>query len=145
MTNSGPQDGSVKVVDKSLWATMVLLSELCFSFLNGPTPASFIVYFRSFQTNIITIFTTNYMKKCPFSIWRRDSNPRPLEHESQPITTRPGLPPEVVFFFHLESLFILFGGFQIFMVFIGCEIESWKLFAKCFLLNWKLSCKGKRE
>ena len=25
--------------------------------LNGPTPASFIVYFRSFQTNIITNFT----------------------------------------------------------------------------------------
>ena len=28
-------------------------------FKNGPTPASFIVYFWSFQTNIITIFTTN--------------------------------------------------------------------------------------
>ena len=26
---------------------------------NGPTLASFIVYFRSFQTNVITIFTTN--------------------------------------------------------------------------------------
>ena len=30
---------------------------------NGPTPASFIVYFRSFQTNIITIFTTNICEK----------------------------------------------------------------------------------
>ena len=28
----------------------------------------------------------------PSSIRRRDSNPRPLEHESTPITTRPGLP-----------------------------------------------------
>ena len=32
--------------------------QLLQSFLNGPTPASFIVYFWSFQTNIITIFTT---------------------------------------------------------------------------------------
>ena len=29
----------------------------------------------------------------PSSIRHRDSNPRPLEHESPPITTRPGLPP----------------------------------------------------
>ena len=32
------------------------------SFLNGPFPTSFIVYFWSFQTNI-TIFTTMYVKK----------------------------------------------------------------------------------
>ena len=32
------------------------------------------------------------MWKCPPSIWSWDSNPRPLEHESSPITTRPGLP-----------------------------------------------------
>ena len=31
------------------------------------------------------------MSKCPSSIWRRDSNPRPFEHESSPTTTRPGL------------------------------------------------------
>ena len=30
---------------------------------------------------------------CPSSIWHRNSNPEPLEHESSPITTRPGLPP----------------------------------------------------
>ena len=29
----------------------------------------------------------------PSSIRRRDSNPRPLEREPPPITTRPGLPP----------------------------------------------------
>ena len=55
-------------------------------------PGLFFVYFRSFQTNI-TIFTTNICEKCPSSIWCRDSNPRPLEHKSLPITTRPGLPP----------------------------------------------------
>ena len=32
------------------------------------------------------------MSKCPSSIWHRDSNPRPYELESSPITTRPGLP-----------------------------------------------------
>ena len=31
------------------------------------------------------------MSKCPSSIWCQDSNPRPFEHESSPITTRPGL------------------------------------------------------
>ena len=33
------------------------------TFLNGPTPASFIVYFWSFQTNISTIFTSNICEK----------------------------------------------------------------------------------
>ena len=48
--------------------------------------------FSSFQTNI-TIFTAKKWAKCPFSIRCWDSNPRPLEHESPPITTRPGPPP----------------------------------------------------
>ena len=39
------------------------------------------------------IFTTIICEKCPSSIRCRDSNPRPLECESLPITTRPGLPP----------------------------------------------------
>ena len=30
------------------------------------------------------------MSKCPSSIWCHDSNPGPFEHESSPITTRPG-------------------------------------------------------
>ena len=48
--------------------------------------------FSSFQTHI-TIFTTNrYVKKCPCSIQSRYSNSQPLEHDSSPITTRPGLP-----------------------------------------------------
>ena len=53
----------------------------------------FFIYFSSFQTNLITIFTTNKCEKCPSSIRCWDSNPRPLEHESPPMTTRPGLPP----------------------------------------------------
>ena len=39
------------------------------------------------------------MKNCPSSIWCQDSNPRPSERESLPITTRPGLPPQKDLFF----------------------------------------------
>ena len=39
---------------------------------------------------------------CPSSIRRRDSNPRPLERESTPITTRPVLPPNLITF-NIES------------------------------------------
>ena len=41
-----------------------------------------------------------YVKKCPSSIRCWDLNPRPLEHESSPITTRPGLHPS----FHYVKL-----------------------------------------
>ena len=50
------------------------------------------MYFRSFS-NKQYIFTTN---KCG-KIRLRDSNPRPLEHESSPKTTRPGLLPFCLF------------------------------------------------
>ena len=56
-------------------------------------PRPLFVYFRSFQT-INRIFTTNQCEKCQCIQFRlQDSNPRPFEHESSPITTRPGLPP----------------------------------------------------
>ena len=55
------------------------------------------------------------VKKYPSSIWCQDLNPWPLERESLPITTRPGLPPYLPFTFFLSflpslslSLFILF-------------------------------------
>ena len=47
--------------------------------------------FLSLQTQI-TIFAANKCEKCPSSKQCWDSNPRPLEHTSPPITTRPGLP-----------------------------------------------------
>ena len=55
-------------------------------------PRPLFVYFRPVQTNI-AIFTTNICEECPASIWCCDSNPRPSEHETPPITTKPGLPP----------------------------------------------------
>ena len=54
--------------------------------------------FSSFQTNI-TIFTINYVNKCPSSIRCWDLSPRPSGHEFPPITTRPGLPPQVQNYF----------------------------------------------
>ena len=63
-------------------------------YLRWANPGLFFVYFWSFQTNN-TIFTSNQYKKCPSSIQNWDYKPRPLEHESSPITTRPGLPPTV--------------------------------------------------
>ena len=72
-----------------------MTSDLKYTFSkNGQSPASFCL-FSSFQTNI-TFFTTNKCETCPSSIWCWDSKPRPSEHESPPITTRPGLPPKVV-------------------------------------------------
>ena len=58
-------------------------------------PRPLFVYFQSFQTNINTILQQINVKKCPSSIQHWDSNPRPSERESPPITTRPGLPPKI--------------------------------------------------
>ena len=60
-----------------------------FLFLNGPTPASFSIFSNKHHYN----FYNKYVKKCPSSIWCRDSNPRPSDRESLPKTTRPGHPP----------------------------------------------------
>ena len=62
-------------------------------FKKWANPGLFFVYFQSFQTNMITIFTTDQCEKmsCPSSIWRRDSNTQPSECQPPPITTRPGL------------------------------------------------------
>ena len=60
---------------------------------NGPFPASFSYIF------VFSNIHYNSYNKCKWknvcSIWRGDSNPRPLDHESPPITTRPGLPPKI--------------------------------------------------
>ena len=72
------------------WHGLFQLIKLIF-YNNGPCPTSFRL-FSSFQTNIIAIFTTNKCEKFPSSKQCWDSNPQPLEHESPPITTRPGLP-----------------------------------------------------
>ena len=63
-------------------------------FFKWANPSLFYHLFSSFQ-KLITIFTTNKCEKCPSSIRSRDLNSQILEHESTPITIRPGLPPKV--------------------------------------------------
>ena len=60
-------------------------------FLKMGHPRPLFHLFSSFQTNITNFTTNKYVKKWPSSIWCWDSNSRPLEHLSPPITTRPGL------------------------------------------------------
>ena len=58
------------------------------TFKNGPTPqrALFRLFSVFFKQTIQYLQQIN-VKKYPSSIQRRDSNPRPLEHGSSPITT----------------------------------------------------------
>ena len=53
----------IRVLDEATASQVNLFSSLNQFFLNGPTPESFIVYFRSFQTYIITIFQQIYVQK----------------------------------------------------------------------------------
>ena len=53
----------------------------------------FLIYFRLFKHTLNLFLQQIHVSKCPSSIWCRDWNSRPLEHESPPIITRPGLPP----------------------------------------------------
>ena len=61
--------------------------------------ASFSFIFSLFKQTIQFLQQIN-VKKCPSSIWRQDSNPRPSKRESPLITTRPGLPPWTLLFWH---------------------------------------------
>ena len=66
------------------------VSQVTAIFLNGPIPASFSIIFCLFK-QILQFLQQLYVKKCPYCIRCRDSNPQPSERESLPITTRPGL------------------------------------------------------
>ena len=67
----------------------VRIQSLAICFFYGPSPVSFSFIFGLFQTNN----TTNQCEKCPSSIPCWDSNSRPSQCESLPITTRPGFRP----------------------------------------------------
>ena len=104
-----------------------------FNFFKMGQPGLFSVYFRSFQTNINAIFTTNQCEKMSilYSLRCRDSNPRPLDHESSPTTTRPGL-------------LLKYGAFlQVFKypyryTYIGICIPSANLTCKVSLIHIKI-------
>ena len=78
----------------------------------------FFCLFSSFQTNI-TILTTNTCGKCPSSMQCWDSNSRPLEHESPCITTRPGHPPYLIYFFVTLSLYLSKSSLTLFFARLG--------------------------
>ena len=61
------------------------------TFLNGPIRPLFRLFSVFFKQTIQFLQQINVKMSCPSSIWRQDSNPQPLEHETSPITTRPGL------------------------------------------------------
>ena len=60
---------------------------------NGQISACFLIHFRLFKHTLQILQQICMWKDFPSSIQCRDSNSRPLEHESPPITTRPVLPP----------------------------------------------------
>ena len=58
-------------------------------------PGPFFVYFWSFSNEQHYNIYNKLMLKCPSSIHSCDLNPEPSVHEPPPITTRPGLPPNL--------------------------------------------------
>jgi len=93
-----PYDGGRSRIHWAMAAALRQQTSENFYFLkNGPSPVSFSFIFGLFQTNINKILQQINVKKCPSGIQHWDSNPRPLEHESPPITTRPGLPRNFLF------------------------------------------------
>ena len=87
--NVRTEPGVLRIGNNRIRST--LPSQQTFFKMGQPRPL-FIVYFRSFKTNI-TIFTTIYCEKYPSSMRCRELNPRSLGRESPPLTTGPGLPP----------------------------------------------------
>ena len=60
--------------------------------LKWANPGLFFIYFHFFKNTLQVLQQIN-VKICPSSILCQDSNSQPLERESPPMTTRPGLPP----------------------------------------------------
>ena len=58
-------------------------------------PGLFFVYFQSFSNKHYKFLQQIYVKKMSIQYKVPDSNPQPLERESPPITTRPGLLPKL--------------------------------------------------
>ena len=57
----------------------------------------FLIYIQSFQKIVKTILLHINVKNDPSSMQCRDSNSQPLDHQSPPTTTRPGIDPIEIF------------------------------------------------
>ena len=92
-----------KIAKQYLFCSYRLFFSVLESFFkNGPSSASFSFIFVLLIH--IIIFTTNKCEQRPSSTQCRDSNSRTLEHESPPITTRPGLSLFVLCAIHLSKI-----------------------------------------
>ena len=66
--------------------------------MGQPRPLLSFIFGIFKQTSLQNLQQIN-AKKCPSSIRCQDLNPWSLEHESPPISTRPGLPPNIAYFY----------------------------------------------
>ena len=82
----------------SLILFIILFSLCLFFFKKWANPGLFFFYFHLFKHTLQFLQQIN-VKKCTSSIWCRDTNSWPLEHESPPITIRPVHPPSLCLFF----------------------------------------------
>ena len=93
--------------------------------------------FSVFSSKHYNFLQQIYVKKCPSSIRCRDSNPRPSECESLPITTRPGLPPNNIIF----SLSFFEIGFKCNDPIIGLSLtRQWAIGVLEMVLSHCYSC-----
>ena len=76
------------------------------NFLKMVQPWPLFIYFR-LSKHTLQFLQQIHVKKCPSSIWCWDSNSQPLEHESTPITTRPGLQPNITNFLKILYFVVL--------------------------------------
>ena len=88
-------DGRSKSETGFRWNKGMMTSLLLFN-KNGPTQASVFVYFRPPPNKQYNFYNKSLWKNVHPVKRRRDSNTRPFEHESSPITTRPELPPNFI-------------------------------------------------
>ena len=82
-------------------------------FFKWANPGLFYHLLLVFSNKYHCNFKIKYIQKCPFTIQSWDLNPRPLEHESPPITTRPELLPNIFFKWAIPGLFFFIFVFSI--------------------------------
>ena len=93
-------------------------------FLNGPTPASYSFIFV-FSNAHNKLYNKKVSEKMSSIIWCWDSNSWPLEHESPPIITRPGLRPiQVVVCSNPSDAYLLYGWLILALI---CWKNVWML------------------
>ena len=72
------------------YSTHFVCLSLCFFKMDQPPPLLLFIFSLSKQTSL-QFLQQIHVKKCPSSVQCWVSNPQPLDHESSPMTTTPGL------------------------------------------------------